>query len=397
MESNFEFIVDKVIKGKGYPALARHVAEPYTQSWREFGQHWPYTVPVELHEHCSTHNFSYRLMDQQGLGSQKSWYPIGLGFFNFGIDYFGLLPQYIKESLIQRRLRVLFYYHEGDNPYTIKQRLDSLCLRHGLPVDCYHFISGNTRADDIKGFSWFPDHELLYWHRNRNIPACTIDHHDRPFQFTALNRTHKWWRATAMADLWRSGLLDASQWSYRTDIECGDQPEDNPIEIDEFQNLRLDLDRFLSQCPHVCDDMDVGSQNDHHLIEPRHYTSSWCSIIFETHFDADASSGAFLTEKTFKAIKHGHPFIIVGCAGSLKALRDLGYKTFDHALDNSYDDELNNTHRWRAIKQTIGRLAQQNLPSWFESVKQDIIHNQNLFLSSKYDRLNTLFKKLHQT
>ena len=41
-----------------------------------------------------------------------------------------------------------------------------------------------------------------------------------------------------------------------------------------------------------------------------------------------------LTEKTFKPIKHGQLFFVAGPAGSLQALRDMGYRTFDHVLDN---------------------------------------------------------------
>ena len=32
----------------------------------------------------------------------------------------------------------------------------------------------------------------------------------------------------------------------------------------------------------------------------------------------------------------------MGPAGSLATLRNLGYRTFDHAIDNSYDLETNN-------------------------------------------------------
>ena len=41
MNLEFNFVVDAVVRTKIYPTLARHQAEPYTQSWREFGNHWP--------------------------------------------------------------------------------------------------------------------------------------------------------------------------------------------------------------------------------------------------------------------------------------------------------------------------------------------------------------------
>jgi hypothetical protein len=197
-----------------------------------------------------------------------------------------------------------------------------------------------------------------------------------------------------MTDLWRHGILDQSQWSYNFDILCGDQPEDNPIEIDSIKNLRRDIARFQMECPHTCDSLTGDQHNDHHLHVPEHYNNSYCSIVLETHFDADGSNGAFLTEKTFKCLKHGHPFIIVGPPGSLNTLRKLGYRTFDHAIDSSYDWEQDNTKRWNQVRDTVKEVAQQDPHMWFQSVLKDCQYNQQLFLSSKHDRVNNLLLNL---
>ena len=39
---SLNLIVDQVVRDRIYPALARHQAEPYTQSWRKFGEHLMY-------------------------------------------------------------------------------------------------------------------------------------------------------------------------------------------------------------------------------------------------------------------------------------------------------------------------------------------------------------------
>jgi hypothetical protein len=386
MDLKFNFRTDAVLRGKAYPALAEWPANPYTKEWREFRYHWPYTVPCELHEHCATHKFPYAISSTLG-----DFYTIGLGFFDFDIDYFDLIPPQILDS----QTPILFYYHEGDNPHRIKQRLDALCDQHALPTTCYQFVSGNTAADLIPGFHWFPDHELLYWHRNQAVAAPEINITPRLYNFTLLSRTHKWWRATVVADLHRSGLLDRSLWSYNT-VDIGDRIEDNPVEIDHFEHLRTDVRNFLTGAPYVCDHLTADDHNNHHVTEIGHYTNSYCNIVLETHFDADGSGGAFLTEKTFKPIKFGQPFVIVGAPGSLQALRDLGYRTFDHAIDNSYDLELNNTKRWIQIKSAVAQIKQQDMIQWFASCIDDARHNQQVFLSSKYNRLNSLLERLNK-
>jgi len=385
MSLPFNFVTDNIVKNKIYPALAQWQAQPYTKEWRDFVRHWPNTVPIELLEHCRAHNYPHNI-STTGLG----FYAIGLGFFNFDVDYFDLIPHWVLEN----NNKILFYYHEGDNPYRIKQRLDELCYIHQLPVDCYRFVSGNTAADNIPGFVYFADHELLYWNRNRTVPACALNFAPRSKEFTVLSRTHKWWRATVMTDMIRNQILTNSFWSYNTDISLDELPNDNPIEIDTL-DISTDITDFLAGAPYTCDTQTQEQHNDHSQTELAHYCDSYCSVVLETHYDADQSGGAFLTEKTFKPIKHGQPFVIVGAPGSLETLRKLGYKTFDQVIDSSYDNIQNNTHRWQKTLQVIKQLQQQDMHKILLACQADLKHNQELFLSSKYTRLNSLLERLH--
>jgi hypothetical protein len=380
-----KFVADKIIKGKMYPALAQWQATPYTQAWREFGQHWPYTIPSELFGHLDDHQVPYEI-STEGNG----YYLIALSFFDFSIDYIGLISSLMLHRIRSGQVKILFYYHEGDNPEKIKQRLDFLCQHYSLDADCYRFVSGNSAAEHLENFVYFADHELLYQRRNSKVSPVVQHQNRRPFEFLVLSRTHKWWRAAVMAQLEQTGILSKSLWSYNTTISIGDSPEDNPIEIQP----RIDIEKFIAQGPYYCDEYTADQHNDHSLNVEHLWTSSYCSIILETHFDADGSGGAFLTEKTFKALKHGHPFVLVAPPGSLDILRNLGYRVFDHVIDNSYDTETNNTQRWLRVLAAIEKIRQQDMHQWYQHCWQDIKHNQELFLSEKPQRLNTLFNKL---
>ena len=402
----FNFVVDRLIKGRPYPNLARHPAEPYRQSWREFGQHSPYTVPVELIDHCELHHYPYRITLTAELTAQDNTnkdnplnylYPVQFGWFDYSIDYIELIPNLVKELVKAGQIRILFYYHEGDNPERIKQRLDYLCIKNNIDKNSYRFVSGNTAADLIDNCYHFNDHELLYYNRNKSVQKFfKTGALRRESRFLCLSRTHKWWRATVVADLSRMGLLDGSLWSYNTEITVDDSYTDNPIEVDTL-GLKDDLKTFISTGPYRCDDLDHRAHNDHSLHSPELFDSTYCSIILETLFDADGSGGAFLTEKTFKCLKHGHPFIIVGAAGSLAALRSLGYRTFDTAIDNSYDLIVDNTLRYLAVRSTIAQIAAlspSELDEWLESLQADLEHNSRLFCRSKWNRLNTLQERI---
>jgi hypothetical protein len=393
MKLSFNLVADQVLKGRIYPALTQHQARPYTQAWREFGQHWPYTIPLRLQEYCNQHGVDINIYNVNDDLPDRTYYPVGMGFFDFGIDYFSLLPDAVQQALVDQRLRILFYYHEGDNPQRIKQRLDLLAHKNKLSETCYIFVSANTAADKIPGFVAFNDFELWYYQRNIESAALPIHTNTRSKEFTCLNRLHKWWRATAMADLHRNKILENSYWSYCEPATGEDT--DCPIEVDLISRLRYDRTKFLESAPYFCDDLADNDRNNHAVIVHEHYNDSYCQIVLESQFDVDQSGGAFITEKTFKPIKHGQLFFVAGGVGSLQVLRDLGYRTFDHLLDNSYDNIPNPTQRWQRLTESIVK-ARASLPQLFAAAQADIEHNQQLFVANKSQRLNTLIEKIHE-
>jgi hypothetical protein len=138
--------------------------------------------------------------------------------------------------------------------------------------------------------------------------------------------------------------------------------------------------------------MNSIEQNNHHVVNDNLYSQSRCSIVLETHFDVDQSGGAFLTEKTFKPIKYGQPFVIAGGPGSLQALRDMGYRVFDNIIDNQYDTIFDNTQRYIALRNTIQQIL--NNPDFYHMCQDDVAHNQQIFEERQSTPVNNLLKEL---
>jgi hypothetical protein len=393
MSFNFLLLADRIAKGRIYPALARHEARPYTQAWREFGQHWPWTTPLRLQEYFTQHECTIEIQEL-GHCERPGFYPICIGFFDFDIDYIELLPHAVLDRVHNGSMILLFYYHEGDNPLHIKTRLDRLCTEHDLSPQCYIFVSSNSYAQHLDRFVWFADFELWYYQRNLSQAAVEIHTDPRPHEFTALVRIHKSWRAAVMADLHRNGILNQSIWSY---CESAHEPtSDNPIELDRIPQLRWATDKFLHDAPYYADQLSNDQRNDHSVTVIEHHHNSYANIVLESQFDVDQSGGSFLTEKTFKPIKHGQLFFIAGGPGSLQQLRDLGYRTFDSVLDNRYDLERDPTERWLALRGAIQQAQAQGLHEIYTKCLPDIVHNQQLFLSSKQSRLNNLIERIYE-
>lgn len=385
----FNLVVDRIVDNRPWPTLQAYPRADVNKPW---AQTYPYTQPVELINYCQEFSVAYALYTIDSY-PDDSYYAVHLAFFDFGVDYIGLLPDQVFDAVKAQRLRILFYYHEGDDPYKIKNRLDALCAAWELTYTVYKFVSGNTAADLIENFVYFCDHELLYYNRNKKDEKILKNSGSLMRTFTALSRTHQWWRAAALADLHRRSLLDNSYWSYNPEITVGNCIEDCPIEIDTL-NIREYLTEFMANGPYRADTLTAADHNNHTLTVEEHYRNAYCNIVIETLFDADGSGGAFLSEKTFKPIKHGQAFVVAGCAGTLQVLRDLGYRVFDSVIDNRYDLIEDNTARWIALRDLIESIKHGNLELFRIKCQADVEHNRSLFLATKADRLNMLLRKI---
>jgi hypothetical protein len=389
-----KFCVDQVTNGKPYPNLARWKAVPYTADWRKFSVNWPYSEPVHFFEYLDQEGILYDIVEWT-QADQNTLYPISLSYFDFGVNWAELLTSSIREKLRAQALTLWFFYSEGDNPMRIQQHLCNQFSSYGISPDRIKFTSANSAATELKNFSYFVDDECLYHLRNTDT---AVDYHSRPRskKFTALVRTGKWWRAATMARFWSQGFHEQGYFSYTKDLSVNDCETDNPIEVDSFCNLRNTTYRFLEHCPFQADTLTSDQHNLYATTVREHFENSYLNVILETHLDVDQSNGVFLTEKTFKPIKNCQPFVIIGAANSIAQLKKMGYRTFDHVIDHSYDTIKNNTQRWHAVCSEIERLMSTDLHSLYLSCRDDLEHNQQLFLSSKTDRLNTLIMKLTQ-
>ena len=392
------FIVDRRVDGEPWPTLQ---AYPKTGD-RPWVQTYPYTQPIDLIEYCREFEYDhavytvneYLTLDHSSRPDpDDTYYIVHIGWFDFALDYINLIDSRVIDLVKKNKFRILWYYHEGDSPKRIKQRLDALCELHSVNTNSYVFVTGNTAVDELRNFVHFVDHELLFYLRNKNDRKILKNSGSHEKVFTSLVRTHQWWRATALADLYRWSLLDNSYWSYNPAITVGNRVEDCPIEINVL-NIADELNHFVQNGPYRADELTQAEHNDHSITYMPHYTNSSCNIIFETLFDADDSGGAFLSEKTFKPIKHGQPFVVVGCAGSLELLRDLGYCVFDGIIENTYDTVEDNTLRWLYIRETLRQIKRSDLTEFRARCREGVEHNQQVFLRSKWDRLNILFRKI---
>lgn len=107
------------------------------------------------------------------------------------------------------------------------------------------------------------------------------------------------------------------------------------------------------------------------------------SVILETIFD----QRIHLTEKTCRALSTGHPFLLANGPGSLKYIRSYGFKTFHPYINESYDEEINDSKRLEMIVEEMKRLNSLDTQKWDKIVYECYKiaeYNKKLFFSEQF-------------
>ena len=108
-------------------------------------------------------------------------------------------------------------------------------------------------------------------------------------------------------------------------------------------------------------------------INPRPYVDTYFSLITETVFTYPYS---FRTEKLWKPVAMGHPFVVASSRGYYRDLHRLGFKTFGHVIDESFDMIDNDQDRVERIAQVVNDICQQDLAEFLNQCYNTCKYNQ---------------------
>ncbi len=179
-------------------------------------------------------------------------------------------------------------------------------------------------------------------------------------------------RVLMLAYLYKNGLLDHFNISFsKLEIDNGGTytnharqffnrlSSDNIITEEDLAGIEAKLPFILDTPNHklnlMFDEFDSTKQ---------FYEDSFVNIIAETNFFTNI---VHLTEKSYKPIVYKQPFIMFAAKGSLQAMRDQGFVTFNSIWDESYDNESDDTLRFFKILDLIKEIA-----SWSDERKLEV-------------------------
>jgi len=108
-------------------------------------------------------------------------------------------------------------------------------------------------------------------------------------------------------------------------------------------------------------------------LEPAPYIDTYFSLVTETVFEYPYS---FRTEKIAKPLAMGHPWICATSVGFYRDMHKLGFQTFGHVIDESFDSINNHQDRMERITMIVNDLCQQDLASFLNECYNVCKYNQ---------------------
>ena len=140
---------------------------------------------------------------------------------------------------------------------------------------------------------------------------------------------------------------------------------------------------YTSQGITMNNDMIINGDVEQHYINPHWYESTVFSLVAESNL----TSPTFMSEKTFKPIAFEHPFIVWGSPNTLKYLHTMGFETFGHVIDETYDSIDDNNKRLNSIIKIIDNLfidfKNKNLQFADTLTQQKLKHNREHFYNQE--------------
>jgi len=304
------------------------------------------------------------------------------------------IPSRVIKAAKSKKIRILILsIVEGDN-FT-SDDFDGFAHLHntvqllGLPKRSVLIVSGNLNASQ-QYTEWCKQHfkeeyiefqEGIEWDGKASLPPNSIVNiNDNSVSFNSLNRAHRNHRTEHLyflAENRLQGLVSGGAW-FATDTI--NPPIYQTVDYNHYKTVltgnypkTVDVPDLINQVPNLVNNLEI-------------YENSQLTVVTESHFDQ--SGGLFITEKTFRPLLVGHPFMVLGQKGTLEKLRNWGFNI--DFLDTSYD--LIDDNKLRFIKFHEVLIDWHNMPMkekrlMLQKWESTIIHNFNLYKSINFKKL----------
>jgi len=363
-------------------------------------------------------------LDLTNYSAETLFYPIEIyGSHNYfvdtdvyttndGIEYNVNFINVVSDTAIElAKLNKLYFVfnisHEPFSDLKFLKNLSEQIKSIGLVESNFIFFSGTSNL-----FELYPEIEdmgfIFYFENDLLISSCKKVEDLKICPNNKLGYKTEWLKSSDVLNKRNKHFVSPNRNSnkqHRFNLGCFFEAEnmwdklycsflqkyDNRVNIidDLSNNFKIKLNNarysFIKKVPMEMDTMHLNESQKESFESMRSfkkeiYTDSYIHIITETNFKKDI----FPTEKIINPMVVLQPFILLGAPGYLKYIKELGFKTFDGFIDESYDNEPDDAKRFEMICSEIKRLSEISLDeihNWYMSIMIPILeYNRNFAL-----------------
>ena len=262
---------------------------------------------------------------------------------------------------------------------TNSDNVDYICKRFNLQP-FYYFFHGWAALDWFRGYdrtfliepvrsreikkTFFSPNRIIGGERKHRVLML--------FYMAKLNLLHNNISAPAICPVENQSIMEIAEYfkhKYPT-------PPDGIIEAISSMNLPMLFPGEDTQRMSSCwlDQIDLATE----------------SMIYHVSETVYFGRRQHLTEKTFKPIAMGMPFVLSAPAHSLSYLKSYGFKTFSDVWNESYDLEENDytrNERLASLLNRLDKLTTKEKQHMFEKCIPVIEHNWNHFYNGGFEKI----------
>jgi|DEB0MinimDraft_6_1074348.scaffolds.fasta_scaffold07422_2 hypothetical protein len=304
------------------------------------------------------------------------------------------IPNNVIQQLVENKNFYLILGAATEGYNTDINLLEKFCNDKNISHHKVILLTGNCRHIDYYKTSipviyipWFEKKSKNEAIQTLNVPFDL----KRQYTWLSLNRIPRPHRVVHVSHLLNNNLADKFLWSL------DNHPKGLKFIFESTKNafnneLTKDIGVLRKHpLPKVLDIPDFNlftstNPNLYHL-----YKQAYFSVVTETSVANDTT---FISEKTFKPIINGHPFIIIGNPKTLDTLHNWGYKTYHGLFNEAYDKIEDKNARIQFINNEIERISALSLDEIHElynNVKDIIVYNQQRFFMEKTFKEDKIF------
>ena len=261
--------------------------------------------------------------------------------------------------------------------------LDDWCLRWDLPRDAVWLVNGDhALICDGRRFQHVAVSAFRGWIPWSEAAPLIYDPSDSRDLFVSYNRRARVHRDLLMTELCQRDLLPRGLVTWHG----SQQLAQNMIAMARY-DLQAAAEKLQQAGPLLLDVTDA-EHNPAGDLNTQHHAQTFLSLVTETQ----ATGALFASEKTWRPLALGHPFIMLGSTGHMQWLRQQGYRTWSRWWDESYDQEPNLHLRIsKALDQLqqLSTLSRSQLSDMRAEMLPDLTHNQSLFRQQRASDIDT--------